>query len=646
MKIVSVIPLKKSTLKSDLTYFTSSNIEPGDVVSVMLKSKKVLAMVTSTEELKNEKSNIKSANFGLKKIIENKGSSIFRKEYLESIFDTSKYFVQNRNSCLLALIPNVLIENYEKILKIKKQNNENKKEYENANNLKTEKLLFQYRTEDRVSIYRTYIRESFARNKSVIMILPTQFDIEKFSKLLSRGTEQFTFTMHSGISAKKNLATCEKILASLHPVFILCTPPYLAIPKNDIGTIIMEHENSSAYKTIARPHVDLRTFVEIYASKINAKFILAGDMLRFETIKRQETDNINPLHPLSFRTDFGGEIDIIARKNESEKKFKIMEDDSINAIKRRLENKENVFIFSLRKGLGTMTACRDCGTTVGCKKCGAPLVLYSSHKGEKRMFACNRCEMGADGDLACSSCGGWNLISLGIGTDTVYEELKKLFPKTNVFKLDKESTKTAASAKKIINEFENNSGSILVGTEMVFYYIKKKVSLSIIASFDSLWSIPNYKMGEKITQILFSMIENTSDQIIIQTKNEKDDAILAIKSGNLLPFVRDELENRKTLNYPPFTRFMKITCLGDKEETAKRRKALSEVFKNYSPEIFSGFIAKYKGKYVTNALIRIEPNEWSLPELKENSTMKEDLYNKLSALPPGYEIFVDPEDLL
>lgn len=652
MKIISVIPLKKGILKGNLTYFSNLNISPGNIVSAPIKNKNILALVTSVEELKEAKSSVKNMNFDLKKIVENKGNSIFLKEFLDTVFTTNKYFVQNENNTLVSLIPNFLLKEYEKIIKINDNKNnphqgetDKKNNSEDKRNLKSEKLLFQYRTEDRISIYKTLIRESFARNKSIFIILPTQFDIEKFTNYLSRGIEQFTFNLHGNLSTTKKLMLTEKIITSSHPVLVLCTPPFLAIPRRDIATIILEHENSNAYRVIGRPHLDLRTFTEIYASKINAKFIMADKILRYETIGRKDAENLNLLHPLSFRTDFTGEIEISGKERGGNKKFQIFNSEILREIKFAIENKKNVFVFSLRKGLATMTTCKDCGETLSCKKCEAPLVLYLS-KEKKRMFVCHRCEKEIDSNVICPSCQSWNLVPLGIGTDTVYEELKKLFPGTNIFKLDKESVKNGTAAKKIINDFEKTIGGILIGTEMSFFYLKNKIPLSIIASFDSLWSIPNYKMGEKIIQIIFSIIENTKEKLIIQTKNKEDSAILAIKSSNLSSFVREELENRKELSYPPFKRFIKITCLGNKKQTIESRVMLKEVFKEYLPEIFSGFVARLKNQYVTNALIKIEPHKWSLPELKTNSSIDENLFRKLSSLPPAFQIFVDPEDLL
>ena len=145
---------------------------------------------------------------------------------------------------------------------------------------------------------------------------------------------------------------------------------------------------------------------------------------------------------------------------------------------------------------------------------------------------------------------------------------------------------------------------------------------------------------------MLSIINSAKKKVIIQTKNEKDKALLAIKSANLLSFVREELEDRKNLGYPPYKRFIKITHLGDKDQTIKARKMLEENFKEYAPEIFSGFVARLQGKYATNALIKIDPKKWSLPEISASSSIDENLLNKLHSLQPTFEIYVDPEDLL
>jgi len=67
MQIISVIPFKKGILKGDLTYFSSLNIAVGNIVSVPIRNKETLALVTASEELKERKSYIKNINFNLTK---------------------------------------------------------------------------------------------------------------------------------------------------------------------------------------------------------------------------------------------------------------------------------------------------------------------------------------------------------------------------------------------------------------------------------------------------------------------------------------------------------------------------------------------------------------------------------------------------
>lgn len=664
MKIVTVIPLEKGAFKTDLTYFSAKDIKDGSIVSIPIRNKKILGLVTSSEDVTSAKSGIKDMSFKLKKITEIKEYSIFRNELIESAFKLSSYFASKKNSGVISFIPAIFREKYDQIEKFKESPWENSLKdspLKNSPEIKTEKLLLQAQLEDRISFYKTLIRGYFALKKSVFIVLPTEFDIEIFQQALSKGIENFTFVMHGGLRTKKIIEDYEQIINSPHGVLILGTAQYLSIPRPDLGVIIIEHENSYAYKMFPRPHFDLRIFAEVYAAKINAKFILADTLLRYETIARKEIENLGEVYPLSFRTNFDEEAIHIINPNPNKEeenlealpplggkasKFKIFSEKSIEEIEHSLKNKKNVFIFSLRKGLATYTICKDCNETINCEKCLAPVVLYLSRDGKKRMFVCNKCNTEKDPKTKCSNCGGWNLMPLGIGTDTVFEEIKNKFPKIKIFKLDRESVKTNKEAEKIIKEFEKNSGSILVGTEMAFFYLKEKVDLSIIASFDSLWSIPNYKMSEKIIQLLLSIISKTEKKIIIQTKNKNDPALLAVKSENLLSFVREELEDRKKLNYPPYKRFIKITYLGDKEGSIETKKALREVFKEYVPEIFSGFIAKNKNQYVTNALIKMDPKKWSLPELSHNSSIDQNLFNLLSSLPFSYEVSVDPEDLL
>lgn len=650
MNIITVIPLQKSVFKEELTYFSVKDIPISSIVSIMIRNKKVLGLVVDISPLSTMKSNIKEMDFNLKKITEVKEHSIFSDEFLSASFLTSRYYATNKSTGVSVLIPSIFKDEYDKFAKFKKINTNTDLANTDNKKIKTEKLLFQANFDDRMGIYKTMIRGIFADNKSIYLVLPNEQDIDKYYSLLSKGIENFTFKLHSGVKKKKMLEDYEKIVSNDHPVLILGTPKYLCIKRDDIHTIILEKEHSSAYRMMMKPHFDLRTFVEIYANSIGARLIFADTLLRFETISRKEEEGLAELYPMSFRTNFEGTTSIIGPEKEAKKgeKFKIFKKESLEEIENNINKKKNTFVFALRRGLATQTICKDCNDILICDKCHAPVVLYNSKNNTKRTFVCNRCKSELDANTPCRLCGSWNLLPLGIGTDTVYEELSAIYKKDNIkiFKLDKENAKTAKEAQKIIEEFENEKGAILIGTEIALVYLKDKVPVSIISSFDSLWSIPNYKMGERILEIVLSIIEKTDDKLIIQTKNNKDSALLSIESNNMLPFVKEELSDRKLLDYPPYKRFIKVSSLGDKKEIQEIKKSLQEIFTEYNPELFTGFIAKIKDKYNINMLITLDIEKWSLKEVSNKGSVDEKLFNLLSNLPPAFQIYVDPENIL
>ena len=106
MKIVTVMPLKKGIFKEELTYFTAQEISLGSIVNIPVRNKKILGLVISVEDARDAKSNIKGMDFNLKKIDEVKEQIIFQKEYIESTFLSSKYFVSKK---ILALYHSSLL---------------------------------------------------------------------------------------------------------------------------------------------------------------------------------------------------------------------------------------------------------------------------------------------------------------------------------------------------------------------------------------------------------------------------------------------------------------------------------------------------------------------------------------------------------
>ncbi len=651
MYIATVIPIQKGFQKENLTYFSPENIPLGSIVSIPIRSKTVLAIVINIDNARDLKFDLKKADFQLKKIIGIKGTSPFLPAFFESCEKMKDYTVSNTGTIIKALLPSVFLEN---IRDLEKNNDEDINE-SSSENIKQEKLIFQALTPDRMSWYRTLIREAFAKKQSVFICVPTRYDIEQFKNELTKGISQYVFSFHGDLNKKVLINTYNSCINEPHPILIIGTGMFLSVPRKDIKTIIIEHENSDAYKQFSRPFIDIRSFAEILSSVEKIKLIFGDTLLRPDTLQRHDDGELGEVASPLFRLPQAERQLVVDMKEQVDEKgsktFTVLSDTTKKMISYAIEHNESVFLFTVRKGLAGVTVCHDCGNTLLCPTCSTPVVLYGSKQrnatkiANSRVFMCNKCGHKETTEVRCVACSSWNLTPLGIGTDRVYEEVKNLYPNSKIIQMDKETTNTDKEARDAMTEFYKNPGSILVGTEMVFSYINTEVTHSAIISLDGLLSIPSFNITQKILHIMEKLHEITKRNLIIQTRIPENPILEHILNGNVLPLYREDLKERKQFGYPPFKRLIKITFTGTAPETEKARSFIENYLGGYEPQIFSAFIGKVKGQYVTNTVIKIEPNLWPLIT-DDKKIMSTHLSNNLRRLSPAFSINVDPEDLL
>jgi len=649
MYIVTVIPLQKGNQKEYLSYFSVIDITIGSIVSIPVRSRIVDAIVINMEEARNIKSDIKNADYQLKKIIKIKGESPFNKSFFVACQKMKSYTVSNTGSIIKSLLPSSFIENINNLKKVPI------KEGVSTENIKHEKLIFQTTQSDRLAFYRTLIREAFAKKESIFICVPTRYDIDHFNKELAKGIEQYVFSFHSDMTKKALVNMYNSAISETHPILIIGTGIFMSIPRHDIKTVILEHESSDVYKQINRPYVDIRSFAEVLSSIQKTKLIFGDTLLRPETLHRHDQGEFGEISSPLYRLPQTERQIVVDMKKETDEKgkkiFTIISKTTKKIIDMAVSSNKSVFLFSVRKGLAPITVCNDCGNTLLCPSCSTPIVLYGTRQitatktTTPRIFMCNKCGRKEKTEVSCPNCSSWNLTPLGIGTDKVYEEIKNLYPKTKIIQIDKEATPTTKEARNAIIEFNKNPGSILIGTEMVFSYLQDEVNSSAVISLDGLFSIPSFNITQKILHIIEKLHNITLNNLIIQTRIPENKILQYILSGNVLPLCREDLIERKDFGYPPFKRLIKITFEGTARDTEKARSFIEKTLGNYEPQIFSAFVSRIKGQYITNTVIKVDPKIWPLPT-DEKFIIDQNLSKTLTQLPPSFSINVDPEDLL
>ncbi len=621
--LVEVAPLSKSAGSASLSYFSSLKVPPGSLVRVPLRKSFILGVALKSRDVKDVKQEIRRAGFLLKKI---KKSDIlevnFPPETIEALEKTAAYFATTLGSLMHSLIPKMMAEDPETYLKTPPQRK--RKVFE----LSPETILLQMEGEERFGQYRALVRQAFARGSSCLVVVPTHLEIEKVKRELSRGIEDFVYSF-SLSSRKKDFAKLwQNACTNTHPVLIITTPACILFPRRDIDTIILERENSRAYRTLTRPYIQFKTLIENLCKSHEYQLVLGDSVLSLETLMREregEDGNtsltrISDLSLIRWRLQAAPTtlIDAKSAQNESGR-FEIFSPELRDFIDKALSETGKIFLFGARKGLAPTTVCGDCGFVLPCLNCGAPVVLHKA--GETTVYLCHACRSRRESTVVCGYCGSWKLVPLGIGTAEIARQAHTLFPGHKVMILDKDHAATDREAAKIAEKFREEGG-ILIGTELAFFHVGTS-PYSAIVSTDALFSVPDFGIHERIFYLVSRARELTKIGTLVQTRNIGKQILGWASQGNIIDFYQAELGERRELLYPPFSVFIKVTCLNKAGLESLVR--LKEEFARFGPDIFNHSL-----------IMRLPREKW--PEA--------DIVRKLSLLGPEFSIKVDADSIL
>ncbi len=642
MYVITVAPIKRGIPVDELSYFTGEDVPTGALVSVPLRGRQTPALVIRSIPVEQAKSEIKRAQFALKKLNRVHAKHFFRKEFIDACTSTANYFAATTGAVIHSTFPNALILSKKLATTIPAFHSIEKPKR------RGEKYIFQAEESERRATYKSYIREVFAKNASCYFILPSIQDIEHTYAGLEKGIQEYTFILHGGLTKKELESRWQKIVTMTHPVLIIGTPLFLAIPRYDIASIILDRESASAYNIQGRPFIDLRYFAEQFASAIGADIIFGDLFLRTETLYRKEQGELEALQRPKYRLPSTAQQEIVDMQSSGEQpaigKVAICSAQLVDILEDVRAKGAHCFILGIRRGFAPMTVCGDCGTVVACERCSAPMVLHKKSGAPglpdradgPRIFLCHRCGFERDTNITCNHCGGWRLTPLGIGITQAEESIKKRFPDARVFRIDRDVIKNHAEARKIVDKFYQTPGSILIGTEMAIPYLTLPLAAVAILSVNSLLTIPDFRMGERIFRLLLILREKAQEHFLIQTRDPNVPLFALATEGNIGEFLRTELDVRHRLGYPPFSTLLKFTHEGKKQEGAAIMNEIKKTFGAYHPVTFPSFIARVKGKYRTNALLKIPQGGWPNPELTA----------LVRSLPPEIEVRVNPESVI
>jgi primosomal protein N' (replication factor Y) len=238
----------------------------------------------------------------------------------------------------------------------------------------------------------------------------------------------------------------------------------------------------------------------------------------------------------------------------------------------RLERREGIILLQNRRGFAPFVECLECGYTEMCDNCSITLTYHLT----KKHLRCHYCGATRLPHTQCPQCQGHQLQLRGVGTQRVEEELAEILPRARVLRMDLDTTTRKGAHDKILGKFADAEADILLGTQMVAKGLDfPRVTLVGVISADTQMLLPDFRASERTFQLLTQVAGRSGrstlrGEVIIQTHQPKHYVLQHVVDHDFKAFYQEELESRRELGYPPFSRLVLIETKGQKESDVQK----------------------------------------------------------------------------
>ncbi len=253
----------------------------------------------------------------------------------------------------------------------------------------------------------------------------------------------------------------------------------------------------------------------------------------------------------------------------------------VEKIGHALSAKKQVILYLNKRGFSSAFTCLKCGESIHCPHCDVTLTLHKE-SAQRRFLLCHVCGRVVKVPTSCPSCNSTNVKFVGVGTQKVAETLSDMFPRAKVVRADRDTTRTKASFEAIYRDLHEGKVDILVGTQIIAKGLDLgNVALIGVPFADVGLHVPDFRASERVFQSIMQVAGRTGrlgrkGEVVIQTLLPNDSAILAAAKGDYEAFYEATVRERKKLNYPPFTRIIKLAYVdADEQKAIRAAKTLS-----------------------------------------------------------------------
>ena len=486
----------------------------------------------------------------------------------------------------------------------------------------------------KTELYIQWLKDILKTGKRGLLLLP---EIALTPKILARIKAAIDVPIalyHSALSTGEQYDQWRKIKAG-EAQLIIGARSAIFTPIQNLGLIIIDEAQSDAYIQVEQAEYDANHIASIKSKLHQCPLILGSatpSVKDYYLAKEKQVYTYLALKERALKRP-KPKIHLIDMKQEfKQNNPSIFSKPLQAAIQKRLDDHQQTLLLINRRGHAQFVLCRDCSHRIQCPACDLSLTYHQPQDKLK----CHYCNYEEPMPQHCPACGSKHIRFMGLGSQKVETEIKKYFPKANVFRLDRDTTQTKGAHERLLYDFEHQ-GDILIGTQMIAKGLDfDKVTLVSVLSADMSLFVPDFYAESETFMLLHQMAgrsgrrDKTGD-VIIQAYDIDHPVLSFVKAQDYEAFYKREISFRKQAKVSPFYELIQLTSSHKNYDTAyKNALKLKQRLKHLkNVEILGPADAKLKhlmGRYNVQLLLRHQDNQALHKELKSlQKAMPKDL---------------------
>ena len=427
-------------------------------------------------------------------------------------------------------------------------------------------LLHGVTSSGKTEIYIHLIRRALERGEQVLYLLPEIALTVQMRERLQRIFGNRLGIYHSKYSDAERVEIWQKQLSANPYDVILGARSAVLLPFRRLGLVIVDEEHETSFKQQdPAPRYHARSVAIMLAAMTGKEVnVLLGtatpSMESYQnamkgkyglvTLKQRYQDIEMP------------EIEVVDVKDLQRRKMMTgaFSPQLIAAMRKALENGEQVILFQNRRGYTQMMECRQCGWVPRCENCDVTLTYHKT----LNMLTCHYCGRTYQMPATCPCCESTDLRGRGYGTEKVEDQVMALFPDARVARMDLDTTRTRNAYERLIGDFASGRTNILIGTQMISKGLDfDRVAVVGIMNADTMMNYPDFRAYEHAFMMMAQVSgragrKGRRGKVLLQTKNHELPLITQVVNKDFEGFFDDLLAERAAFRYPPFYRLIYV----------------------------------------------------------------------------------------